>query len=175
MARRAPSSSVPGSVMRRSRSFWCSRMPLAKMRSIGPAFLAFWAALAYRSFRLVPDQNSRSKSSFSALTRLIATSLRKIAAQLAIETPSSISMTICTTQLACSTKVRMDIFCEFMKVVPEGGSGFLRGAAWRRPPSRCGCCPRSKGQRDGPPHALVSIALAGRLSRMRCRLFAAAR
>jgi hypothetical protein len=46
MARRAPSSTVPASVMPRSRSFWNSRMPLAKMRSIGPAFLAFWAAAA---------------------------------------------------------------------------------------------------------------------------------
>jgi hypothetical protein len=100
---------VPGSVMRRSRSFWYSRMPLAKMRSIGPAFLAFCAALAYRSFRLVPDQNSRSKSSLSAFTRFRANSLRKMAAQLATETMSSSSMTSCTTQLALQHQVRMDI------------------------------------------------------------------
>jgi hypothetical protein len=46
MARRAPSSRAPLSVMRRSRSFWYSRMPLAKMRSMGPPRLAFWAAPA---------------------------------------------------------------------------------------------------------------------------------
>jgi hypothetical protein len=119
MARRAPSSSVPGSLMRRSRSFWYSRMPLAKMRSIGPPWRAFCAALAYKSFRLVPDQNSRSKSSLSVFTRRTVMSLRKIVPQLAIDTPSSSSMTSCTTQLACSTRARMDMFCEFMKVVPE--------------------------------------------------------
>jgi hypothetical protein len=93
MARRAPSSRVPGSLMRRSRSFWYSRMPLAKMRSMGPAFLAFCTALAYRSLRLVPDQNSRSNSSFSERTRLRPNSLRKMAAQLATDTHSNSSIT----------------------------------------------------------------------------------
>jgi hypothetical protein len=54
--------------MRRSRSFWYSRMPLAKMRSIGPALLAFCAAAAYSSLRLVPDQKLRSKPSLSTRT-----------------------------------------------------------------------------------------------------------
>ena len=67
MARRAPSSRVPASVTWRSRSFWYSRMPEAKMRSIGPANLAFCAAEENRSLRLVPDQKSRSKSSLSDL------------------------------------------------------------------------------------------------------------
>jgi hypothetical protein len=44
-------------------------MPEAKMRSMGPANLAFWAAEANSSFRLVPDQNSRSKSSLRARMR----------------------------------------------------------------------------------------------------------
>ena len=56
------------------------------MRSIGPAILAFCAAAEKRSFRLVPDQKSRSKSSLSVLTRLRANSLRKMAAQLAMDT-----------------------------------------------------------------------------------------
>ena len=103
MARRAPSSKVAASWMRRSRSFWYSRMPLAKIRSIGPARRAFCAAAANRSFRLVPDQNSRSKSSLSDFMRRKANSLRKIAAQLAIDTATSSSMTSCTTQLALST------------------------------------------------------------------------
>ena len=80
------------------------------MRSMGPAFLAFCAALANRSFRLVPDQNSRSKSSLSDFTRLSANSLRKMAAQLAMETLSSSNITSCTTQLACSTRFKMDMF-----------------------------------------------------------------
>jgi hypothetical protein len=108
MARRAPSSNVPASLMRRSRSFWNSRMPLAKMRSMGPACLAFCVAAASRSFRLVPDQNSRSKSSLSDFTRLSANSLRKMAAQLVTETTTSSSMTSCTTRLALSTRWRMD-------------------------------------------------------------------
>ena len=37
MARRAPSTSCSGSPACRSRSFRNSRMPLAKMRSVGPA------------------------------------------------------------------------------------------------------------------------------------------
>jgi hypothetical protein len=44
MARRAPSSSAPVSAMRRSRSLRNSRMPEAKMRSIGAAFSARRAA-----------------------------------------------------------------------------------------------------------------------------------
>ncbi len=78
------------------------------MRSIGPASLAFCAAAANRSFRLVPDQKSRSKSSLSEFTRLRANSLRKMAAQLATDTATSSSMTSCTTQLAWSTSWRID-------------------------------------------------------------------
>ncbi|MNT89812.1 hypothetical protein D3C72_2306070 [compost metagenome] len=44
MARRVPSSRVSGLVMWRSRSFWYSRMPLAKMRSMGPQVLTLWMA-----------------------------------------------------------------------------------------------------------------------------------
>ncbi|MCY1559278.1 hypothetical protein D9M68_962980 [compost metagenome] len=70
------------SVMRRSRSFWYSRMPLAKMRSIGPPWRALCAAAAYRSLRLEPDQNSRSNASLCVFTRFRAKTLRKMAAQL---------------------------------------------------------------------------------------------
>ncbi len=85
---------------------------------IGPACLAFCAAAANSSFRLVPDQNSRSNSSLSDFTRFSANSLRKMAAQLATETPSSNSMTSCTTQLACSTRLTMDMSWEFMQIFP---------------------------------------------------------
>jgi hypothetical protein len=51
----------------------------------------------------VPDQNSRSNSSLSDFTRFSANSLRKIAAQLVMDTTSSSSITSCTTQLAPST------------------------------------------------------------------------
>jgi hypothetical protein len=68
-------------------------MPLAKMRSMGPAILAFWVAAPNNSFRLLPDQKSRSNSSFRACTRLSATSLRKMAAQLATDTPINSSTT----------------------------------------------------------------------------------
>jgi hypothetical protein len=73
------------------------------MRSIGPAAWRSARREANRSFRLVPDQNSRSKSSLSDFTRRSANSLRKIAAQLAIDTTSSSSITSCTTKLAPST------------------------------------------------------------------------
>ena len=100
MARRAPSISKPLSVMRRSRSFWYSRMPLANMRSMGPDILTFCCAPANNSFRLLPDQNSRSNSSLSFFTSLSDSSLRKMAAQLMTETSISINTTACTTQLA---------------------------------------------------------------------------
>ncbi len=108
MARRAPSSSVLASLTWRSRSFWYSRMPEAKMRSMGPANLAFCAAEANSSFRLVPDQNSRSKSSFSARMRRSAKYLRMIAAQLAIETITSSSTTSWTTKLAWRRRLMIE-------------------------------------------------------------------
>ncbi|MNS98851.1 hypothetical protein D3C72_1332310 [compost metagenome] len=108
MARRAPSSSVAASVTWRSRSFWYSRMPEAKMRSMGPANLAFCAAEANSSFRLVPDQNSRSKSSLSTRMRLRAKYLRMMAAQLATDTITSSSTTSCTTKLAWSRRLMME-------------------------------------------------------------------
>ena len=40
--------------------------------------------------------------------RFSANSLRKMAAQLAMDTPTSSSMTSCTTQLALSTSCRID-------------------------------------------------------------------
>ena len=96
------------SVTRRSRSFWYSRMPLAKMRSIGPDSRAFWAAAANRSFRLVPDQNSRSNSSLRARVRLSEKNLRKIAAQLATDTTMRSNTTSCTGMLAWSRREMID-------------------------------------------------------------------
>jgi hypothetical protein len=122
MARRAPSSKVPASLMRRSRSFWYSRMPLAKMRSMGPDILAFWLAELNSSFRLVPDQKTRSNSSFRFLMRLMAPSLRTMAAQLATEMPSKISTTNWTTKLACSSSETMDMSW-FISGLPEQGPG----------------------------------------------------
>ena len=81
------------------------------MRSIGPESLAFLAADAYNSFRLVPDQNSRSNSSLRVLTRRREMILRKIAVQLVMDTPISISTTTCTTQLALSNKWTMEKSC----------------------------------------------------------------
>ncbi len=49
MARRAPSSSAPESVTRRSRSFMNSRMPEANMRSIGADEVLRLVASSYRS------------------------------------------------------------------------------------------------------------------------------
>ena len=145
MARRAPSSRVAASLMRRSRSFWYSRMPLAKMRSIGPPCLAFCAAAAYRSFRLVPDQKSRSNSSFCVLMFFSARSLRKMAAQLVMEPINSSSMTSCTMKLALTTRWRMErswfmdrVFAGCRKeCAPASSSG--------RRPSRRGCGPRTAG------------------------------
>ena len=83
-------------------------MPLAKMRSIGPPCAAFLDAVANSSVMFVPDQKLRSNSSFCDFTRPSENSLRKIAAQLEIDTPSSSSITACTTQLACITNSTMD-------------------------------------------------------------------
>ena len=82
-------------------------MPLAKMRSMGPEFWPLDEAEVNSSLRLAPDQNSFSKVSLCALTRLRANSLRKIADQLDSDTSISSAMTICTTKLACSTSWRM--------------------------------------------------------------------
>jgi len=101
--------------MRRSRSFWYSRMPLAKMRSIGPDSLAFWLAALNSSFRLVPDQNTRSNSSLRFWMRLMAVILRKIAAQLATEMDSRMAITIWTTKLACRTSETMDMSLFMMR------------------------------------------------------------
>ena len=84
-------------------------MPLANIRSIGPDWRALRAAAAKRSLRLVPDQKSRSKFSLSALTRISENILRKMAAQLAIDTTISNSMTSCTTMLAPRTRCRIDM------------------------------------------------------------------
>jgi hypothetical protein len=84
-------------------------MPLAKMRSIGPDSLTFWLAPANNSFKLVPDQKTRSNSSLSSLMRLIAMSLRMMADQLAMEMVSKITITTCTTKLACKTRETMDM------------------------------------------------------------------
>ncbi len=78
------------------------------MRSMGPANLAFCAAEENSSFRLVPDQNSRSKSSLSARVRLSEKNLRKMAAQLATDTTSSKATTNCTGRLAWSRRERID-------------------------------------------------------------------
>ncbi len=78
------------------------------MRSIGPANLACWAAEENSSFRLVPDQNSRSKSSLSKRVRLSEKYLRKMAAQLAIDTTIRSSTTSCTGRLACSRRERIE-------------------------------------------------------------------
>ena len=53
------------------------------MRSIGPELTPLLAAVVYNSLRLEPDQNSRSNTSLSDLTRCNANILRKIADQLA--------------------------------------------------------------------------------------------
>ena len=45
-------------------------------------------------------------------------SLRKMAAQLAMETPTSSSITSCTTKLACSTRFRMERLL-FIERLPE--------------------------------------------------------
>jgi hypothetical protein len=118
MARRAPSSSVPGSVMRRSRSFWYSRMPLAKMRSIGPAFLAFCTAGVQ-----VVQAGARPELALEVVVeRLDALEREQLAEDgrpAGDRHASSSSMTSCTTQLACSTRWRMDRSW-FMGSVPEG-------------------------------------------------------
>ena len=95
-----------------------SRMPDAKMRSIGAASCLCPAALC-SSLRLVPDQNSRSKSSLSLRTRFSPNSLPKITVQLASETINSPTITSCTTKLACSTSVKID-----MSWVIAGFAGF---------------------------------------------------
>ena len=59
--------------------------------------------LAYRSFRFLPAQNSRSNSSLSVRTRFRPNSLPKITVQLASEATISPTITTCTTKLACST------------------------------------------------------------------------
>ena len=79
------------------------------MRSIGPASLAFWLAAVNSSLRLVPDQKTRSNSSLRFWMRLMAVILRMMAAQLATEIPSRITITICTTKLACSTSETIDM------------------------------------------------------------------
>ena len=71
---------------------------------MGPANFAFCAADEKSSFRLVPDQKSRSKSSLSERVRLRAKYLRKIAAQLATDTTMSSATTSCTGRLACSSR-----------------------------------------------------------------------
>ena len=55
IARRAPSSSAPGSSTRRSRSFMNSRMPEAKMRCIGEPSVRLTASVFDKrpSFRLI--------------------------------------------------------------------------------------------------------------------------
>ena len=108
MARCAPSSREPASVMRRSRSFWNSRMPLAKMRSMGLPLRALADAAAYSSLRLPPDQKSRSKLSVSRRMRLRASAFLNMAAQLMTDTVMSSSTTACTTQLALSMSSRME-------------------------------------------------------------------
>ena len=57
---------------------------------------------------LVPDQNSRSKVSLNALMRFSAKYLRKMAAQLVMDTTISSAITACTTKLALSTRWSMD-------------------------------------------------------------------
>jgi len=52
--------------------------------------------------------------------RLMAVSLRKIAAQLATEMVRKIAMTIWTTKLACSTSEMMDMSL-FISKLPEWG------------------------------------------------------
>ena len=92
------------------------------MRSIGPDILAFWLAALNSSFRLVPDQNTRSNSSLRFLMRLMAVILRTMAAQLATEMLSKSSTTSCTTKLACSSSETMDMSW-FISVLPEQGPG----------------------------------------------------
>ena len=84
-----------------------SRMPLAKMRSSGAVTVLAPLALC-RSFRLRPDQNSRSKSSLPWRTRFRPKNLPKITVQLASDTAISPAMTSCTTKLACSIRVMME-------------------------------------------------------------------
>src|SRR3989344_3205533 len=89
-------------------------------------------------------------------------------AKQATETPSNSSITSCTTQLACSTRVMMDMSWEFMvRVVPAGCSEFLRGAWWQHQPIRCGWCLRSATKGLVRSSALVSGARAALLSTMR--------
>ena len=64
-------------------------MPLAHMRSMGPLVAALRLAAENKSLRLEPDQKLRSNSSFCFFTLFRANSLRKMAAQLAIDTVSS--------------------------------------------------------------------------------------
>ena len=77
-------------------------MPLAKIRSVGLPSRALRTAPWYRSFRLVPDQNSFSKSSVWRRTRFSRKTLRKMAAQLMMDTLISNKTTACTTQVASS-------------------------------------------------------------------------
>ena len=175
MARRAPSSRVPASLMWRSRSFWYSRMPLAKMRSMGPESLAFWLAELNSSFKLVPDQKTRSNSSLRFLMRLMAPSLRTIAAQLATEMVSSSKTTSCTTKLACSSSETMDMSWFIFGGLPERGPEYGLVSRWWRRPSPGGWCLR--------PAVGGCLALAppcsgrhvGQWSGWLCRCFAARR
>ena len=82
-------------------------MPLAKMRSIGELSV-LPVALVKRSFRFLPDQKSRSKSSLPWRSPRRLNTLPKITVQLASEVSSSPTITSCTTRLACSTRVMIE-------------------------------------------------------------------
>jgi hypothetical protein len=110
-----------------------ARMTAAvEMRSIGA--LACLAPAAWlSSARFLPDQNSRSNASLSWRMRFKPNTLPKIIDQLTSDTARRPTITICTTKLACITRLNIDRSW-FMPGVAgfHPGTGAAAGSACRR-------------------------------------------
>ena len=137
MARRAPSSSVPASLMRRSRSF---DIRACRWRRCAPSGWRSWrcAAAGEQSFRLLPDQ-SRARSPRSASLRLQGKQLAEDGRPAGHGDGEQQQHHQLHDQLAPSTRLSMDMSWEFMiGKLRKTESGDARRAHAGHRPSLCG-------------------------------------
>ena len=172
MARRCPSNGVPGSVMRRSRSFWILAHAAGE-DALHQARRA-WRSCALRqqpgSFGLVPDQNSLERL-IERLHAFSADACGKMAAQRS--RPRDRAATALTKPPPAWRAARvdpMDMSWEFMPNLSSTALGILAGAQrWRCHTSRCAPRPHRSSVgafvRDGRAAAAPAAAMVSEAAR----------
>ena len=124
-----------------------------KMRSIGEAAVLADAA-AYRSLRFLPAQNSRSNSSLPSAARAARRSAEDHAPARDRHQQQA-AITICTTRLACSTRVKIEVLVHASATALRCRAGRSGSGRPERPRIHAGDADRAFGKRHAVAHGLL--------------------